>query len=47
VPGRGYVTELAGFLTSSPCELTESTRRFGDVDDRALAFHVLVRDPDL
>jgi len=32
------VTELGGFLTSGPCELTEITRRFGSGDYRVIAY---------
>ena len=29
-PFYAHITELGGFLTSGPCELTEITRRFGE-----------------
>jgi len=32
------VTELGGFVTSGPCELTEITRRFGSGDYRVTAY---------
>ncbi len=33
-----HITELGGFLTSGPCELTEITRRFGNGDYRVTAY---------
>jgi transcriptional regulator with XRE-family HTH domain len=33
-----HITELGGFLTSGPCELTEITRRFGSGDYRITAY---------
>ncbi len=33
-----HVTELGGFLTSGPCELTEITDRFGNGDYRVTAY---------
>jgi transcriptional regulator with XRE-family HTH domain len=35
-----YITELGGFLTAGPCELTEITRRFGPGAYRVTAYQI-------